>query len=165
MSNCCMHQLIHSVVLWGEGSGIQVCWGLSSVLSTAQGTSPPDRNSWMRGLSAGWHVRSSSSGLASGLDHSDRFPVPSSLPQVRRGSSSALASSLGLSSKLPAISVAWGWGTELAFSLPPLVWSHLRDFSLMVHCLRSFLMAAWVPVASWMLVTPWASVTRAKTAA
>ena len=68
-----------------EGSGIEVCWGSSSIMLPAQGASPPDRNSWMRGLRAGGHLRSSSSGLASGLDQSDHSPIPSSSPQVRRG--------------------------------------------------------------------------------
>ena len=80
ISTCCMHQQIHPLCLWREGSGIVVCWGSSSTPLLAQGASPPVKNSWSQELRAGGHSRSSSSILGSGLDQSDGSPILSSSP-------------------------------------------------------------------------------------
>ena len=119
ISTCCACQWIHSLFLWGEGSGIEVCWGLSSNPLLAQGTSPPVMNSWTWGLRIGRHLRFSSI-LGSGWDQSEGSPIPLSSPQAKRGGSSPLTSSPGLSSKVTHCLNCTGLGD----------WAHLLDDSL-----------------------------------
>ena len=119
MSNCYAHQWIHSAPIWGEGSGVRVSWRLSPTPTSSKGISYPPKNSSMQGLGVGGHSRSSSSGLASDLDQSDGLSVPSLSSQVGRVSL-ALASSLGLSSKVTHYLDCTGVGTSLTFWLVPL---------------------------------------------
>ena len=148
MSNYCVRQWIHSVVLWEKGSGIKVCWGLFSIPLLVQGTSSPDRNSWTRGSRAGRHSRSSSSCLASGLGQSDGSLVPSSSPQVSGWGSPALVSSLGSSLKVTCSLSHMGlgdWPHLLVGSLwCDATWGHWSDGS---PVQGPALMAAQVPAA------------------
>ena len=86
--------------LWEEGWGLRVSWRPSPAPTPSKGISSLPRNSSMWGSREGRHSRSSSSGLAFGLDKSDGLSALSLSPQVRRGSSLALSSSPGLSSKV-----------------------------------------------------------------
>ena len=133
ISTCCAHQWIHSAVLWGQGLGFEVCWGSSSSLSPVQGASSPAKKSWMKGLRAGEHLRSSSYVLGSGLDQSDGSAVPSLSPQVRRGGSSPLTSSPRLSSKVTYCLHCTGLGD----------WAHL------LVCLP-WCDSAWGTLAWWL---------------
>ena len=103
----------------------------------------------MQGLREGGHSwSSSSSGLTSHLDKLDGSSALSSSPQVRRGGSSALASSLGLSSKvtfhLNCMELG-DWAHLLDDSLGMLL---PGDFDLMAPSQGSSPTAAQTPVAA-----------------
>ena len=153
MSSCCVHQQIHSAVLWGEGSGVKVCCRSSSIPLPAQGISPPPKNSWMWGSRGGRHSRSSSSDLASGLDQSDDSPVPSLSLQVRKGHSSALASFSGLSSKVTCYLDLMGLG-DWAHLLVGSPWGD-STWGALVWQFTFWDLKWWLPKHLWLPVHWW----------
>ena len=140
------------IVPWGEGSGIEVCWRLSPTSIPTKGISSPPKNSWMLGSRGGGHLRSSSSGLVSGLDQSDGLPVPSSFPQVGRWGSSVLASFSGLSSMVTHHLDCTGLGdwSCLLFDSP---W-HDATWGTWVWWITVWDLHMWLP-EHWQLLEHW----------
>ena len=141
-----------SIHWYSVGSDIEVCWGLSSILSLAQGAPPPNRNFWTRGSREGGHLRSSYSGLASGLDQSEGSPVPSLSFQISGWGSPALVCSPGSTSKVTCCLSYTGLG-DLACLLVDFPWHDATrglcsDDSQSLICVDGCLSTCCSPTAS-----------------
>ena len=138
----------HSLVVCGDGSGIEICQELLSIPLLAQEASSPDRNSWMQGLRSGRHLRSSSSGLASGLDQSDSSLFLCHPPRLVDRVLQLWFPLQNHPQRSPTTSVAWSWGTRLTSWWTSLGMMSPGGFVWMAPSPQSALMAAQASMAS-----------------